>query len=207
VPGVLLSALAAGLTLLAQAPAEAESENEAPRRSLAESIRETLDCLDPLRPEPAEGCVIELPEPGERSDLPRFEESIEVIGRSPEALLGRFLTRDELKRTRALSSAPSVQETQEYRPGPTQGANLMPVLDWLARKARGPSNATPRFYVYELLGRDGRWPVLRDRPLASSGFGTAGLTWTLVGAFPDWASARRVYEELRAECRTSRERE
>ena len=201
-PDALLSAVAAGL-VLAQAAAEAQPEKpRAPRTSaLAESIRRTLDCLDPLRPEPASGCGAESEGPERQADLLRFEDSIEVIGSSPEALLGRFLAGQGLRYGPTLPGAPTVQETEEHRPGPTQGANFLPVLDWLARKARGQSDAMPRFYVYELHDRDGRWPLLRDRPMASRGFGNAGLTWTLVGAFPDWASAQRAYEELRAECR------
>jgi len=203
----LLSAVAVGLAALAQATAGAKTERpEAPRTSaLGESIRRTLACSDPLRAEPASGCAARELSPGKRSGLPRFTESIEVIGHSPEALLWRYLADEELSYGPTASSAPTVNETEDHRPGPTQGANFVPILTWLARRARGPSDASPRFYVYELLGRDGRWPLLRDWPIASSGFSSAGLTWTLVGAFADWASARRAYEQLRAECREASE--
>jgi hypothetical protein len=74
-------------------------------------------------------------------DGPRFETRVEVEGKVMDsaALTARmeWWMRDFEPLRGAVpneGSAPSLQEIHEYRPHVTEGANLLPVLDWLLGK-------------------------------------------------------------------------
>jgi hypothetical protein len=74
-------------------------------------------------------------------DGPRFETRVEVEGKAMDsaALTARmeWWMRDFEPIRGAVpngGSAPSLQEIHEYRPHVTEGANLLPVLDWLLGK-------------------------------------------------------------------------
>ena len=74
-------------------------------------------------------------------DVPRFETRVEVQGKAMDsaALTAKmeWWMRDFEPLRGAVpnqGSAPSLQEIQEYRPHVTEGANLLPVLDWLLGK-------------------------------------------------------------------------
>ena len=74
-------------------------------------------------------------------DVPRFETRVEVLGKAMDsaALTAKmeWWMRDFEPIRGAVShqgSAPSVEEMREYRPGVTPGANIVPILEWLADK-------------------------------------------------------------------------
>lgn len=74
-------------------------------------------------------------------DLPHFETRVDVPGKAMDAaaLTARmeWWMRDFQPIRGAVphqGSAPSLEEIHEYRPHVTEGANLLPVLDWLLGK-------------------------------------------------------------------------
>ena len=82
------------------------------------------------------------PPPAQRIlDVPHFETHVDVPGKAMDsaALTARmeWWMRDFEPRRGAVpneGSAPSLQEIHEYRPHVTEGANLLPVIDWLLGK-------------------------------------------------------------------------
>jgi hypothetical protein len=74
----------------------------------------------------------------------RYQEHVEVRGKAMDsatltAKLEWWMKDIDLTRgaTPATMSAPSIQEMHDYRPHVTEGANLMPVMQWLAEKLGG----------------------------------------------------------------------
>ena len=74
----------------------------------------------------------------------RYHEHVEVRGKAMDsaALTARlewWMRDSDLSRgaTPATMSAPSIQEMRNYRPHVTEGANFMPVMEWLADKLGG----------------------------------------------------------------------
>jgi hypothetical protein len=162
-------------------------------RRLRLEIERHVSCLD-LGPPP---------------ELPRFEERVDVEGRTPEALLARFLEPQELLRGATPGGAPSVAETQEYRPGATPGLNLLPVLKQLGQavglvKSAGSEAVTGSFFLYRVRAATGDWPLVRDGRLPPGSLGAVpGVRFELLGEYPDWGAALSAYRRFDTQPRTA----
>jgi hypothetical protein len=129
------------------------------------------------------------------ADTPRFEEQVDVEGRTPEELLARFTEGADLDCEPAGVGAPTEYEMREVRPGPS------PYLDFLAlgsallahRRRKGPD----RYFVYRVSRGASVSYVLREGE-AGKGFelGPGGATLELVASFPDRERALRRFRRL-----------
>jgi hypothetical protein len=120
---------------------------------------------------------------------PRFEESIEVVARTPQVLLQRFFGGVDLECGPGGGGAPGVEEMRGYRPhtGPT--ADLMALAMALAGKVKdklGKGKQDPRYYLYAVRRAGAVNYALREDRVPDSWFyNFPGVSFELVDSFPD----------------------
>jgi hypothetical protein len=125
----------------------------------------------------------------------RFEETIEVVGRSPQAMLERSFRGLDLECGPAGVGAPTEAETRQFRPHPT------PYLDFaaLARllKGRFEDGGAPRFFLYRVRNKEGvRYSLREDRVPDAWLYGLPGTSFELVETFTDADGAVRAVRRL-----------
>jgi len=76
-------------------------------------------------------------------DAPRFESTVDVYGKAADTIaltakMAWWMQDFEFTYgpTPGVGRAPTLQETQEFRPTPPPAANFLPLLDWLLKKAQ-----------------------------------------------------------------------
>ena len=149
-----------------------------------------------------ERLVTERLEEEERKGVPRFETRVEVIGKSPQVMIDRFLGGIEYDCTPGGAApgggAPSHIEMREARWHPSPSADFeAALLKLIARTLKGKMRGEDRYFLYRLNAagdvsyvlREGRLPkaLLRARP---------ATTWELISAYPDPKSGVKALRRL-----------
>jgi len=130
---------------------------------------------------------------------PRFQESIEVVARSPQMLLERFFGGVDLECGPAGGGAPSVEEMRGYRPHAPPTADLMALAMALAGKVMGKvrGKPDPKYYLYAVRRSNAVNYALREERVPDSWFyNFPGVTFEMVASFPDRDSAVTAWRRM-----------
>jgi hypothetical protein len=129
---------------------------------------------------------------GSIPDIPRFE--TEVVGRTPQEMLQRFLDGGELECGPTTGGAPTVADTRAYREHPSPSVDFMPLVQALFKAAKGLG--PDRFFLYRVARRDGNSYLVREGRMPASQLYEPGAMLELVAAFPDRATATRAWRRM-----------
>jgi hypothetical protein len=129
----------------------------------------------------------------EEEGPPRFETSIDVVGRTPDEVLQEHLRRFDLE-CGPPSGVPTHAEMRELRRGlpPAAGIDLVA----LARAVRKSINSgkPDRYFLYRVHRADGPTYILREGALPAEALYAPGATFELLDAFPDKKTAVFVWK-------------
>jgi hypothetical protein len=126
----------------------------------------------------------------QKGGLPRFETSIEVLGKSPQVMLDRFFHGLDLECGPASVGAPTDVEMRTVRHLPTPYIDLAALAGALAKglKEKGPD----RYFLYRVRRAGGVSYWLREERIPAAWlFNTPGTTFELAATFPDLDSAAK----------------
>jgi hypothetical protein len=124
----------------------------------------------------------------ERSEAPRFESSIDVVGESPQTILDRRLRGLDLECGPAGGGAPTEAETRAVRPHPSASGDLLALGKLITEKAKG--KGPDRFFLYRVRRGEAVGYTLRAGRMPDSEFyNTAGASFELFEAFSDMKQA------------------
>jgi hypothetical protein len=130
---------------------------------------------------------------------PRFETSIEVVGRTPQVLLERFFGGIDLECGPGGGGAPSVEEMRGYRPHTSPTADLMALAMALAGKVMGKvkGKPEPRYYLYAVRRSGSLNYALREERVPDSWFyNFPGVSFELVESFADRNAAVTAWRRM-----------
>ena len=131
---------------------------------------------------------------------PRFETTIEVVGKSPQIMLERFFGGVDLECGPVGSvapggGAPTVAETRAFRPHPSPSVDFAALGRAVAKKLKGKGPET--YFLYRLRGKGGEKYLLREGRLPASWLDSLpGTTFDLVAAFPDLDSGVKGWKRM-----------
>jgi hypothetical protein len=122
----------------------------------------------------------------EQDGTPRFETSLEVLGRPPDIALEEALKEYDLECGPA-GGPPTAAESMEFRPHPAQSLDLAA----LARAVSGTlgNPGPPRYFLYRVQGQGEVEYLLREEELRTAPGQQPSTAFVLVASFPDLASA------------------
>ena len=135
---------------------------------------------------------------------PRFETTIEVVGKSPQLMLERFFGGVDLEcgpigSVPAGGGAPTVAETRAFRPHLPPSADFGALIAALGQavaqklKGKGPE----KFFLYRIRNKDGERYLLREGAVPASWLDTLpGTRFDLVAAFPDLDSGVKGWKRM-----------
>jgi len=135
---------------------------------------------------------------------PRFETTIEVVGKSPQIMLDRFFGGVDLECGPIGSvppggGAPTVAETRAFRPHLPPSADFGALIAALGQavaqklKGKGPE----KFFLYRIRSKDGERYLLREGRLPPSWLDSLpGTRFDLVAAFPDLDSGVKGWKRM-----------
>ena len=130
-------------------------------------------------------------------DLPRFQESVEVIGKTPQVMIERFFGGLDLECGPAVGGAPTDVETREFRPHTAPTADFLSLATALAQmfKSKGKGKpGTARYFLYRIRHGHEVTYSLRDGRVPDSWFyNTSGTTYELLETFDDPKAAAQAY--------------
>lgn len=177
VAGLLLGAGGAW----AQLPAASPSPSPVAPPSPPPSIRSEVDKQ-----------VERLLEREAREGVPRFETSIEVVGKSPQVMIERYFGGLDLECVPAGLGAPTVAEMGEARPTPPPTGDLLALAQLVASKLKGRSKGPDRYFLYRVRrGTEVRYDLRESKVPLGWLYGVNGTSFELVEGFPDRDSAVR----------------
>jgi hypothetical protein len=132
-------------------------------------------------------------------DVPRFETQVEVVGKSPQAMLNRFFGGVDLECGPAAAAppgggAPSEIESREARLHPSPTADFVGLARAIADKLRRPG--ADRYFLYRRTAGSDVSYELREGRLSASSLYLPGTTYELVDAFPDAASGTKALHRM-----------
>jgi hypothetical protein len=131
---------------------------------------------------------------------PRFETSIEVIGKSPQIMLERFFGGLDLECGPVGSvppggGAPTEVEMRAVRPHPAPYVDFATVGRLVAQKLKG--KGPERYFLYRLRNKDGVRYLLREGRVPPSWLqGLPGTTFEQIAGFPDLDSGVRGWKRM-----------
>ena len=124
---------------------------------------------------------------------PRFQESVDVLGRPPDVVLEEQLREFDLECGPGIGP-PTHVESREARPHPA------PFMDWsaLAKYLAGVVSqpGPPRYFLYSIQRPGGVEYLLREGRLTLAPGQQPITALQLVGSFPDLASAVRGFQRM-----------
>jgi hypothetical protein len=125
---------------------------------------------------------------------PRFETSIDVLGRTPGDTLESHVRGYDLVCGAAPSGAPTHLEMRELRGGMTPFVDFLSIARALgnAIKRAGPD----RYFVYRVHRADGPMYIVREGRIPAPALYAPGATFELLDAFPDKKSAVFYWKTL-----------
>ena len=125
--------------------------------------------------------------------VPRFEESLEVLGRAPDAALEEQLRDFDLECGPNVGP-PTAAETTEFRPHPAPFLDLSALARLLSGAVTRPG--PPRYFLYRVRGRGGPDYLLREGALTVAPGQQPTAAFELVGSFADLAGAVRGFQRM-----------
>jgi hypothetical protein len=128
---------------------------------------------------------------------PRFQDSVEVIGQSPDAMLERHFEGLQLEcgPTGGGGGAPTETDMRAARPHPSPYADFLPLLKALRGKLK--KNQPDRFFLYRVTTPDRTSLLVRAERIPEAMLYTVpGTKYELVRAFPDLDDAVRALRRL-----------
>jgi len=135
---------------------------------------------------------------------PRFETTIEVVGKSPQIMLERFFGGVDLECGPVGSvapggGAPTVAETRAFRPhlppSADFGALIAALGQAMAKKLKG--KGPEKYFLYRLRNKDGERYLLREGQVPPSWLESLpGTRFDLVAAFPDLDSGVKGWKRM-----------
>jgi hypothetical protein len=131
----------------------------------------------------------------QKSGLPRFETSIEVLGKPPQVIFERFFHGLDLECGPVSSSPPTDVEMRTVRHLPTPYLDFAALAGALTRrlKEKGPD----RYFLYRVRNAGGVSYWLReDRISDALRFNTLGASFELAATFPDLDSATKGWRRM-----------
>ena len=133
-------------------------------------------------------------------DTPRFETTIEVVGKSPQIMLERFFGGVDLEcgpigSVPAGGGAPTVEETRPFRPHLSPSVDFAALGRAIAQKLKG--KGPEKFFLYRVRGKNGEKYLLREGRVPASWLDSLpGTTFDLVAAFPDLDSGVKGWKRM-----------
>jgi len=182
-------ALAAVLARLGSAAAPAQVAAPSPEPTATPSPTPA-----PLRLE-VERQIEKVLDEREKKGLPRFETSVEVVGKSPQAMLARHLREFDFECGPDGGGPPTEAEMRAVRPHPAPYLDFLALAQHLAAKAkRGAPN---RFFLYRVRrGTDVSYSVREGVIPDSEFYNTTGTSFEMVEGFPDLKAATAAWRRM-----------
>jgi hypothetical protein len=135
---------------------------------------------------------------------PRFETTIEVVGKSPQIMLERFFGGVDLEcgpvgAVAPGGGAPTVAESRAFRPhlppSADFGALIAAVGQAVAKKLKG--KGPEKYFLYRLRSNNGEKYLLREGRVPASWLDSLpGTKFDLVAAFPDLDSGVKGWKRM-----------
>ena len=176
--GLALAALAAPRAFAqspAPSPSPSPSASPAPIREIVEQEAEKI-----VQKEMREG-------------VPRFEEQVEVFGKTPQMMLERFFGGAEVECGSLPGGVPSESDMRGVRPMPGQALDFIGAAQQLLKALKGEDKGPPRYFLYRVRKADEARYELREGkiPVAWMYGGVNGNTFELLQGFSDRDTAVR----------------
>jgi hypothetical protein len=132
----------------------------------------------------------------QKETAPRFQESVEVVGQTPQAMLERQLEGLHLECGPAGGGgAPTETDMRAARPHPSPYADFLPLLK--AVKGALKKKQPDRYFLYRVTGPQGVRHVVRPERIADALlYAVPGTQFDLIDAFPDLDDAVRALRRL-----------
>jgi hypothetical protein len=143
--------------------------------------------------------VEKMLEEHEKMGIPRFEETVEVIGKSPQIMLERFFGGLDLECGPVPGGAPTHAEMRGVRPQPAQFLDLSELTASLARilKTKLRKDDSDRYFVYRVKrGNEVDFAMREGRLPETTFFNSPGTIYELVASFPDRDGAKAAWLRL-----------
>jgi len=131
---------------------------------------------------------------------PRFETTIEVVGKSPQIMLERFFGGVDLECGPVGSvppggGAPTVAETRAFRPHPSPSVDFAALGRAVAQKLKG--KGPEKYFLYRVHSKNGEKYLLREGRVPASWLDSLpGTRFDLVAAFPDLDSGVKGWKRM-----------
>jgi hypothetical protein len=131
-------------------------------------------------------------------ELPRFEERIEVVGRSDQAALIRAFKGIDLCNGPTSGGAPTMYELRAMGPHPASPSlDLTTTLQTLALKLAGHGGGSQdRYFLYRARLPEGVRYFLHEGRIPPSSLYGPGLAFEMIQGFADAGSAARAWRQL-----------
>ncbi len=129
----------------------------------------------------------------ETRDLPRFEEQIEVVGRTPQMMLERFFGGADVECTASPGGVPSEQDMRDVRQTPGQALDLVGAAQQLLKAIKGEDKGPPKYFLYRVRkANEARYELREGKiPVVWMYGGINGNTFELLEGFSDRDAAVR----------------
>ncbi|HEY7513774.1 MAG TPA: hypothetical protein VIC87_04825 [Vicinamibacteria bacterium] len=137
-----------------------------------------------------------------RKGLPRFEDRVEVVGKSPQAMIDRFFGGIEYDCTPGGAppggGAPTHVEMREARWHPSPSADFeAALLKLIAEAFKGKMRGEDKYFLYRVNAKGDVSYVLREGRLPEALlYSTPGTTYELIRAYPDTKSGVKALHRL-----------
>jgi hypothetical protein len=130
-------------------------------------------------------------------ETPRFETTVEVEGKSPEAMFESHLRGFDLECGPTAGGAPTEAETRAVRPHPSPYVDLAALAQVLMGKLKGKGKGADRYYLYRVRrGGEVSYALREEKVPESSRQAIAGTTFELIETFDDLKTAAAAWRRL-----------
>jgi hypothetical protein len=130
-------------------------------------------------------------------ELPRFEERVEVVGRSEQGFLVRAFKGIDLCNGVTPGGAPTMYELRQMGPHPaTPSVDLMTTMQTLALKLGMRGHGEDRYFLYRAQLPEGVRYFLHEGRIPASSLYGPGSSYELIQEFSDPKAAARAWQQL-----------
>jgi len=128
-----------------------------------------------------------------REGVPRFEDRVDVLGKTPQMMLERFFGGAEVECGALPGGVPSESDMRDARPMPAQAIDLMGAAQALLKALKGEDKGPPKYFLYRVRkANDARYELREGKiPVAWMYGGINGSTFELLQGFSDRDTAVR----------------